>query len=240
MCGRFTITSDRVEIILDRFKAERAPGFGEYIQRYNVAPGQLVPVIVAKDGKRFLTNMLWGLVTPWGEKADGSVISQANIRDDTIERNKFFHERLLTNRCIFIVDGFYEWKLPDAYKDLTRGEKLPKGVRKVPYRITLKNKQPFALAGLWRSFEVEGKKIVTAGIITTGPNELMTPIHNRMPVILNENDLRLWLETGVKEFEILYDLLDPYPANEMDAYIVSTAVNNSRSDTPACIEQAHI
>jgi putative SOS response-associated peptidase YedK len=236
MCGRFTITSDRVEIILDRFKAERAPGFEGYTQRYNAAPGQSIPVIVAKDGKRFLTHMLWGFIPPWGEKSDGSVTSQANIRDDTIERNKFFHDRLLTNRCIFIADGFYEWKLPDAYKDLTRGEKLPKGIRKVPYRITLRNKQLFALAGLWRAVEVDGKKIVTAGIITTGPNELMTPIHNRMPVILNDNDLTLWLETGIKEFHIVFELLDPYPANEMNAYIVSTAVNNSRSDTPTCIE----
>jgi putative SOS response-associated peptidase YedK len=236
MCGRFTITSDRVEIILDRFKAELAPGFDGYTQRYNATPGQSVPILVAKDGKRFLTNMLWGFIPPWGEKSDGSVTSQANIRDDTIERNKFFHERLLTNRCVFIADGFYEWKLPEAYKDFTRGEKLPKGVRKIPYRITMKNKQVFALAGLWRSMEVDGKKLVTAGIITTGPNELMAPIHNRMPVILNDNDLTLWLETGLKEFRIVFELLNPFPANEMNAYIVSTAVNNSRSDTPACIE----
>jgi putative SOS response-associated peptidase YedK len=236
MCGRFTITSDRVEIILDRFKAELAPGFDGYTQRYNAAPGQSVPILVAKDGKRFLTNMLWGFIPPWGEKSDGSVTSQANIRDDTIERNKFFHERLLTNRCVFIADGFYEWKLPEAYKDFTRGEKLPKGVRKIPYRITMKNKQVFALAGLWRSMEVDGKKLVTAGIITTGPNELMAPIHNRMPVILNDNDLTLWLEAGLKEFRIVFELLNPFPANEMNAYIVSTAVNNSRSDTPACIE----
>jgi len=236
MCGRFTITSDRLQIILERFNAELAPGFGEYTKRYNAAPGQIVPVIVSKDGKRFLTNMLWGFIPPWGEKSDGSTTSQANIRDDTIERNKFFHERLLTNRCIFIADGFYEWKLPNGYENLVRGEKLPKGVRKIPYRFILKNKQPFALAGLWRSIDVEGKKLVTAGIITTAPNELMAPIHNRMPVILNEQGITLWLENGVKDFGTLFDLLNPYPVNEMDAYIVTTAVNNSRSDTSACIE----
>ncbi len=238
MCGRFTITTDRVELVLERFKAEVAPGFDGYKPRYNAAPGQSVPVIVSKDGKRYLTNMFWGFITPWGEKDDSSNTSQANIRDDTIERNRFFRERLLTNRCIFVADGFYEWKKPKGYESLVRGEKLPKGVKKIPYRITMKNKQPFALAGLWRSIEVEEKKIVTAGIITTSPSELMKPIHNRMPVILNDNDLKLWLETGVKDFETLYDLLDPYPGNEMDAYIVSYAVNNSRDDTPACIEPA--
>ena len=235
MCGRFTITTDKVEFILDKFKAKFAPGFEEYKPRYNVAPGQMVPVIVTKDGKRYLTNMSWGFIPPWGEKEDGSNNSQANIRDDTIERNRFFSERLLTNRCIFVADGFYEWKKPKGYEHLVRGEKLPKSVKKIPYRITMKNKQPFALAGLWRSIEVEGKKIVTAGIITTRPNALITPIHDRMPVILSDNDLKLWLETGVKDFETLYDLLDPYPENEMEAYIVSQAVNNSRDDALACI-----
>ena len=102
----------------------------------------------------------------------------------------------------------------------------------------MKNKKPFALAGLWRSIEADKKKIVTVGIITTRPNEMMAPIHDRMPVILSDNDLKLWLETGVKDFETLYDLLDPYPESEMEAYVVSYAVNNSRDDTTACIEPA--
>lgn len=236
MCGRFTITTDKVELVLKKFKAEVAPGFEGYKPRYNAAPGQSVPVIVSKDGKRYLTNMFWGFIPPWGEKNNGSTTSQANIRDDTIERNSFFRERLLTSRCIFVADGFYEWKKPKGYEHLVRGEKLPKGVKKIPYRIIMKNKQPFALAGLWRSIEVDEKKIVTAGIITTRPNQLMAPIHNRMPVLLSDNDLKFWLETGVKDFETLYDLLDPYPENEMYAYIVSYTVNNSRDDTSACIE----
>jgi putative SOS response-associated peptidase YedK len=236
MCGRFTITTDRIELILKQFKADVAPGYEGYKPRYNAAPGQIVPVIVAKGGKRYLTNMFWGFIPPWGENKDGSNTSQANIRDDTIEKNKFFRERLLTTRCIFVADGFYEWKKPAGYEHLVRGEKLPKGVKKTPYRILMKNKQPFALAGLWRSIEGEEKKIVTGGIITTRPNSLMSPIHDRMPVILSDNDLKFWLETGVKDFETLYDLLDPYPENEMDAYVVSYAINNSRDDIPACIE----
>ncbi|MBI4811619.1 MAG: SOS response-associated peptidase [Ignavibacteriales bacterium] len=149
---------------------------------------------------------------------------------------RFFRERLLTNRCIIVADGFYEWKKPEGYEHLVRGEKLPKGVKKIPYRIIMKNKQPFALAGLWRSIEVEEKKIVTTGIITTSPNDLMKPIHDRMPVILNDEDLQLWLNPEVKLFNELYNQLDPYPTHEMEAYIVSYAVNNSRDDTPACIE----
>ncbi|MBI5020144.1 MAG: SOS response-associated peptidase [Ignavibacteriales bacterium] len=237
MCGRFTITTDRVEIILDKFKAELAPGFGGYKPRYNAAPGQSVPVIVTKDGKRFLTNMFWGFVPPWGEKSDGSTVSQANIRDDTIERNKFFKERILTNRCVFVADGFYEWKKPEGYENLVRGKKLPKGVRKIPYRIILKNKEIFALAGLWRSIDIDEKKIVTAGIITTNPNELMKPIHDRMPVILEEEKLISWLNPEVRSFNELSKQLEPYPKDEMDAYVVSNVVNNSRDDSPECIER---
>ncbi|MBA4313256.1 MAG: hypothetical protein C0417_11570 [Chlorobiaceae bacterium] len=236
MCGRFTITTDKVEIILDKFKAELAPGFDGYKPRYNAAPGQSVPVIVSKDGRRYLTNMFWGFVAPWGEKNDGSTISQANIRDDTIERNKFFKERLLTNRCVFVADGFYEWKKPGGYEHLVRGEKLPKGVKKIPYRIIMKNKELFALAGLWRSIDIDEKKIVTAGIITTNPNELMKPIHDRMPVILNDDDLQAWLNPEIRSFNGLSDQLRPYPDEEMEAYAVSLAVNNSRDDTQACIE----
>jgi putative SOS response-associated peptidase YedK len=236
MCGRFTITKDQIKSILDKFKAELAPGFDGYRPRYNAAPGQSVPVIVSKDGKRFLTNMFWGFVSPWGEKNDGSTIAQANIRDDTIERNKFFKERLLTNRCVFVADGFYEWKKPGGYEHLVRGEKLPKGVKKIPYRIILKNKEVFALAGLWRSIDIDEKKIVTAGIITTNPNELMKPIHDRMPVILTDDDLQAWLDPEVRSFNGLSDQLRPYPSDEMEAYVVSHAVNNSRDDTPVCIE----
>lgn len=237
MCGRFTITTDRVELVLEKFKAEIAPGFEGYKPRYNAAPGQSVPVIVSKDGKRYLTNMFWGFITPWGEKSNGSKNSQSNIRDDTIERNRFFRDRLMNNRCIFVADGFYEWKKPEGYEHLVRGEKLPKGVKKIPYRIIMKNKQPFALAGLWRSIETDEKKIVTAGIITTRPNALMVPIHNRMPVILNEINLGIWLNPEFKHFEELHSFLDPYPENEMESYVVSYAVNNSRDDTPACIEE---
>lgn len=235
MCGRFTITTDRIETVLDRFKAELAPGFEGHKPRYNVAPGQSVPTVVTKEGKRYITNMFWGFIPPWGEKSDGSTTYQANIRDDTIERNKFFTARLLNNRCVFIADGFYEWKKPEGYEHLARGERLPKGVKKTPYRIIMKDKNPFPLAGLWRSIEIDEKKIVTAGIITTRPNKMMMAIHDRMPVILSDNDLKLWLEIGVKDFDSLYDLLDPYPENEMEAYAVSHIVNNGRVDTPACI-----
>jgi putative SOS response-associated peptidase YedK len=239
MCGRFTLTVDKIDFILQRFKAELAPNFEGYKPRFNAAPGQFVPTIVSKeDGNPYLMNMFWGFVPPWGESTDGSTTSQANIRDDTIKKNKFFYNRLLTNRCIFVVDGFYEWQKPIGYENLKRGEQLPRGVRKTPHRILMKSKEVFPLAGLWRSIQSKENTIVTAGIITTSPNKMMEKIHNRMPVILNDNEVNTWLDPSVQDFEQLHELLKPYPDKEMDSYIVSNAVNSSKLDSSVCIQPA--
>jgi putative SOS response-associated peptidase YedK len=236
MCGRFTITTDRVDFILKKFHAVPAPGFSGITPRYNAAPGQLVPAIVAKDdGVRYLTDVLWGFVPPWGEEK-GEAGYQINIRDDTIVKNRFFRSRLMTGRCILLADGFYEWRKPPGYEHLGRGTKLPKGVRKVPHRIILKDREPFPLAGLWRTVDIDAKRVLTAGIITTGANAVVGPIHDRMPVILSDGELSLWLDPKADDFDAIHLLLDPYPSDAMEAYAVSDIVNNSRNDVSACIE----
>ncbi|HLB00575.1 MAG TPA: SOS response-associated peptidase [Bacteroidota bacterium] len=235
MCGRFTITTDRVDFILKKFHAVPAPGFSGITPRYNAAPAQIVPAIVAKDdGIRYLTDVFWGFVTPWGEEK-GSAGYQANIRDDTIARNKFFRSRLLTGRCVLLADGFYEWQKPPGYERLGRGQKLPRGVRKIPHRIMMEDEGPFPLASLWRSVDINAKKMITAGIITTSPNDLVAPIHDRMPVILTDADLSAWLDPGNKNFDALHSLLDPFPSGSMKSYVVSEAVNNNRNDSAECI-----
>lgn len=235
MCGRFTITADRVEFILKRFHAVAAPGFSGITPRYNASPGQLVPVIVAKDdGQRYLADAFWGFVPPWAEDK-GEAGYQINIRDDTVARNAFFRSRLSAGRCVFVADGFYEWRKPPGFEGLERGKRLPKGVRKVPHRILMADDRPFAMAGLWRTVDIDAKKVVSAGIITTAANALVAPIHDRMPVILDDRELDLWLDPAVKEFGPLHALLDPFPPEGMRAYAVTDAVNNSRNDVMACI-----
>jgi putative SOS response-associated peptidase YedK len=236
MCGRFTITTDRVEFILKKFHAVAAPGFSGLTPRYNASPGQLVPAIVARDdGARFLTDALWGFMPPWGEEK-GEAGYQINIRSDTIAKNRFFRSRLASSRCILVADGFYEWRKPPGFEKLERGQRLPKGVRKVPHRILLSDDRPFAMAGLWRTVEINAKKVLTTGIITTDANAVVAPIHDRMPVILEDRDLDAWLDPSLNDFDALHPLLDPYPAEGMRAYAVSDAVNNSRNDVSACIE----
>jgi len=239
MCGRFSLTVDNIENVIKKFDAHISEDYRSYKPRYNISPGQPVPAIVTKEGgKRYLMNMLWGFIPPWGQKPEGDIISQANIRDDTIAKNKYFQERLLKNRCIIIADGFYEWKKPVGYEHIKRGEKLPKGVRKIPYRIVLKNRQPFPLAALWCSVMIEKMALLTTAIITTQPNTLMSKIHDRMPVILNDADLEQWLNPDLKFLSLMQKMLVPYPEEEMEAYPVSFAVNNSKNDSPTCIEPA--
>jgi putative SOS response-associated peptidase YedK len=235
MCGRFTITADKVEFILKRFRAEVAPDFRDYSPRYNAAPAQLVPGVVAKeDGKRYLTNIFWGLTPPWAEKEGSKYSSQINIRSDTIEKNKFFRALLLGQRCIFVADGFYEWQAPKGYEK----KPLQKGVRKTPYRVMFKNEEIFPLAGLWRTMKEGTKSLITGAIITTDPNKLMKPIHNRMPVILDDKALDRWLDPEYKNFDQLVTYMRPFPDARMKAYPVSFAVNNAKVDSPGIIEPA--
>ena len=237
MCGRFTITTDRIEGILTRFKAAVAPGFEGYQPRYNAAPGQMLPAIVAKDdGQRYLMNTFWGFIPPWSEKEGGRTSYQINVRDDTIMKNNFFRDRLLNNRCIFPADGFYEWKKPEGFVTSNKIKRMPRGLQKTRYYIKLKNGELFALAGLWRSVKVEDKVITTTAIITTKPNGLVSTIHDRMPVILSDEELNLWLKPDLREFSVLHSLLDSYPEVEMESYAVSTIVNNGRNDSQVCIE----
>jgi putative SOS response-associated peptidase YedK len=237
MCGRFTITTDKIEIILSRFEANVAPNFAGYQPRYNAAPGQMLPAIVAKDDtRRYLMNTFWGFIAPWGEKGGGKTTYQINIRDDTIARNKFFQDRLLNHRCIIPADGFYEWKKPEAYNEQVSGQKSLKRRVKTPYYIKLKNGKLFAFAGLWRSVTIEEKPITSTAIITTKPNDLVSSIHDRMPVILSDEELKIWLNPGIREFSVLHGLLNSYPENEMEMHPVSTLVNNGRNDSSACIE----
>lgn len=235
MCGRFTHTVDRVEFILARFRAEMAPGFEGYKAAYNVAPGQMVPAVAARDDRRWLMNMLWGIVPPWGEVKEGHLGQQINVRDDTIIKNSFFRGRLLHNRCIFIADGFYEWQIPAEYRNLPRGTRLPKGVAKTPYWIRVKGQELFPLAGLWRTVEIGGKQVVTAAIITTAPNPFMEDIHNRMPLILTDEQLDRWLDPGFEDYAGLQRLLVPFEGS-MEAQAVSIAVNSGRIDDARCIE----
>jgi putative SOS response-associated peptidase YedK len=149
-----------------------------------------------------------------------------NARSETVTEKPSFRAAFRRRRCLILADGFYEWK------------KVPGRKRKTPMYIHMTSGKPFAFAGLWEFWQPDTTPVLSCTILTTAPNALMAPIHNRMPVILPEAKYDFWLSAGENEKRTLVDCLKPFPEEEMVAYPVTTFVNNPRNDTPECIVAA--
>jgi putative SOS response-associated peptidase YedK len=220
MCGRFTLTVDPSDLQ----EAFYWVNFGnaDITPRYNIAPTQGIPV-VTNSGENRLDFFTWGLVPFWAK--DPSIGSRMiNARSETLAEKPSFRNAYKRRRCLILADGFYEWR------------KLPNSNTKIPTYIHLKDKKPFAFAGLWENWHSsDGSQILSTTIITTQPNELVKSIHNRMPVILPDTAYQTWLTPGEVGPETLDPLLVPYDGNLMEAYPVSRYVNNPRNDSTECI-----
>jgi putative SOS response-associated peptidase YedK len=217
MCGRFTRTAD-VEEVAEEFGLERIESSLE--PSYNIAPTQNVAAIVQDDQKRLVT-MRWGLIPSWAkDEAIGAKL--INARAETVSEKPSFRTPFKRRRCLIIADGFFEW------------QKI--GGEKQPFYIHLKSGKPYAFAGLFDVWDSPDESITSCTLITTEANELMQPIHERMPVILNREAADLWIATNQQEPKDLLDLLKPYPADLMEAYAVSKLVNSPRNNQPDCIE----
>lgn len=220
MCGRFTLTIDP-ETLQSRFHFS-SETFQEHQPRFNIAPQQLVPVIIQRDGVRSREMMRWGLIPFWAK--DASIGNKLiNARAETLAEKPGFKHAFKRRRCLIMADGFYEWR---------KGG----GGKKSPVRITLKSEQPFAFAGLWDAWQpAGGDKILSFTIITTEPNDLIEPIHHRMPVILRDEDEEAWLNPEMQDTNHMASFLKPYPAGEMRFYAVSDLVNSPMNDSRQCI-----
>ncbi len=180
MCGRYMITSAReaMKRVFD------VPTLFELAPRYNVAPTQDVPVVRLEEGERELVMLRWGLIPSWAKDPEiGN--RMINARGETVAEKPSFRSAFRRRRCLVVADGFYEWqKRPDGPKQ--------------PYFITVANGGPFGLAGLWERWSdpTEGYPVESCTVITTGANELLKPIHNRMPVIIDPSDFDAWLDTS--------------------------------------------
>ncbi|GAB1404716.1 MAG: SOS response-associated peptidase [Lentimicrobiaceae bacterium] len=214
MCGRFSLTSDEHQLNL---AFELSGGVAPYTPRYNSAPTQQLAVI-PNDDPRHLHFYRWGLIPFWSKDLPKSK-PIINARAETLGEKVMFKKILKSRRCLIPADGFYEWK---------------RNGNKIPYRFVMKNGKPFAMAGLWDEWkDAEGKSMRSFTIITTGPNELMKPIHDRMPLILKPEHYALWLDESITE--IPDEVLLPYPAEEMEMYRVSDKVNSVRNDNDSII-----
>ena len=192
---------------------------------YNIAPSQNVLVARQQNIVGFVwTYQRWGLIPNWaGDKKFASQYKTFNARSETITEKRSYRHSFAHKRCLIPATGFYEWQ------DV--GES-----RKQPQRIHLKTGKPFLFAGIYANWtSPEGKEIESCSIITTRPNKVTRPIHDRMPVILPNDQVRNWLDPQQGE-QTLLQLLKPFPATKMEAYPVSSMVNSPKNDKPACIE----
>lgn len=223
MCGRFSL-SQTGDALAVAFHLKTAPPVAP---RYNIAPTQPVATVVAiPDAPEPHFQVLqWGLIPSWAkDPAIGS--RMINARAETVSEKPSFRAAFKRRRCLVLADGFYEWQ--------RQGDRQPKQ----PYYVFLKGRQPFAFAGLWEHWHdpASGGELQTCTLLTTEPNSLMEPIHNRMPVILPPEDYAAWLDPSFYHLQTLQSMLRPYEANAMDRYPISKAVNSPQNDTPACIE----
>lgn len=220
MCGRFTLTSP-ADVVAELFELSQPPAL---TPRYNIAPTQGVLAVVAKaSGAGRATSALhWGLVPSWAK--DPTIGSRMiNARAETVASKPSFRTAFRKRRCLVVADGFYEW------------QRLDKG--KQPHYIAMRNGQPFAFAGLCEHWEgADGSVIDSCTIITTEPNELMAPLHNRMPVILPIDHYDTWLDPSLEKTDQLESLLRAYPSDEMSAFPISTHVNSPAHDDERCVE----
>lgn len=217
MCGRYSLTADAEELAR-RF--EFASDWRDLVPRYNIAPTQQVLAVVGGDDRR-AGLMRWGLIPHWAkERKSGRPL--INARAETVAERPAFRAAFRRRRCLVLADGFYEWQQT--------------GGGKRPMRIVLESGEPFAFAGLWSVWtDPEGRRIPSCAIITTEANELVRPIHERMPVILPADAEAFWLDAEVDDPGALGSLLTPYPIEEMDVYEVSSLVNSAANDGPEVI-----
>ncbi|WP_430508084.1 SOS response-associated peptidase [Rossellomorea marisflavi] len=211
MCGRFSLI-ESVHELQQQFEFDLS---ADLQPRFNIAPSQEVFSIISDGKKRRGGTLRWGLVPHWAKEAKIGY-KMINARAEGINEKPSFREPFRKKRCLIIADGFYEWKKVDD--------------RKQPYRFIMKDRKPFAFAGLWETWKKGDSPLHTCTIITTTPNAVTEDIHDRMPVILKREDYDRWLDPSNQAVDKLKSLLVPYPAEEMELYPVSELVNSPKND----------
>ena len=217
MCGRYSLIADIGELA-ERFEFD-GDGLG-HTPSYNIAPTQMA-LTVTNGGGRSASYMRWGLIPSWAKSASiGS--RMINARSETLAERPSFRAALQRRRCLVLADGFYEWQRI--------------GSSRRPMRIMLESGEPFAFAGLWDAWrDTGGETVRSCTIITTAANDLLSPIHDRMPVILPRELESLWLDHDLQDSAALGGFMIPYPIEPMEIYEVSSLVNSPFNDGPEVI-----
>lgn len=223
MCGRYVLKREDLEALL---KALGVADPRDFVSRYNIAPTTIIPAVRPRlgDTRREAVGLQWGLV-PWWSKDPRSGAKLANARAEGIAAKPAFREALRKRRCVVPASGFYEWQTVGRLKQ--------------PWFFQRRDEQPFLLAALWERWKSpDGVELQTCSLITTTPNDVVRPLHDRMPVILTGPAIDLWLDPAVTEPARIEPLLGPLRSEELKGTPVSARVNSVRHDGPDCLEPA--
>ena len=226
MCGRYTQTTN-LRIIQEKFdlaNEEMKDLIDNFRPNYNVAPTHMVQVIVRENDKLKMKLMKWGLVPFWAPDPKKFGFSTINARSEEIHMKPTYKNLIPKKRCLIMADGFYEF--------------AKFGKEKRPVRFILKDKSPFAFAGLYDVWKKgDSDPIVSCTILTTRPNEVVAKYHDRMPVILEPGKEKPWLDPELKTYEEVFPFLNPLPKKYMAHYFANPAVNNVRNNAEHLIEE---
>ena len=214
MCGRFGLTRpDKLD--LQRFGVSDVPA---QVPRFNIPPSSDILVVRERKGVTEAEMIRWGLVPSWAK--DPSIGNRmANVRSDTALEKTSFRAAMQKRRCLIPADVFFEW------------QDVPGQKRRKPYAVAMKDGEIFALGGVWEAWRPKegGDWVITCAILTTEPNELLAPIHDRMPVMVREKDYSRWLSPATTTTEVTR-LVASYPADDMRAWEVGLLVNDPKTD----------
>lgn len=220
MCGRFGLTRPDA-LDLERFGITEFPA---QVPRFNIPPGSDILVVRERQGDTRAEMLRWGLVPSWAK--DPSIGHRmANVRSDTALDKQSFRSAMQKRRCLIPADVFFEW------------QDVPGQKRRRPYAVALLEGEPFALGGLWEAWRLgaDGNWLITCAILTTEPNALLAPIHDRMPVILRPDDYGQWIDPSAT-VDSVRSLVGSFPERSMRAWEVSLLVNDPKTDDSRVIE----
>ncbi|GIP23256.1 SOS response-associated peptidase [Paenibacillus sp. J22TS3] len=214
MCRRFSMAAELPEL-QEHFQIERVMFY--YRNRYNISPTQNIPVVLQQNGERILDEFRWGFIPYWGKDA-----VNADLRN--VHQNKTYRRMVEKQRCVIPCNGLYYWKQD--------------GKKTYPVRVVMKDRSMFGVAGLFEIWQdTRGEPLRTCTLVMTEANPLIDEFESRMPAILSQEDMALWLDESTNDLELLNPILRPHSAEEMDAYAVTPLIDNNRHDTSECIEE---
>lgn len=222
MCGRFALYSEP-KIIKETFNIQQLPLFAA---QYNITPNQNVLCIYSNHQHSEATLMYWGLIPFWAK--DKSISRNLiNARMDSVATKPAFRHAFKSHRCLVIMSGFYEWKVVHG--------------KKQPWYFKRKDNLPIAIAALWETWEDKqhNETIHSCCLITTDANQMMKPIHDRMPVIFEQSQQQIWLNHETYNKDALSKALASHSTYEISGYPVTTKVNNPKFNVKEAIEPSN-